>query len=398
LLADAASDGSAGEPMRCPQCGSLGPFYHDGMRPLADGSCTQRWLCRGCGLRFSQPRPPQKSLYCHINTANTIVSNRQVCDLLTEESKNLIATESKTVAGEESRTQQEAKGKIVEFAWKLKREGISESTISHYTRLLRQLHDKGANLSAPDTVKDVIASQESWSNNSKSLVCAAYQKFALLNGISWTPPRYRITRKIPFIPLESEIDQLIASCGKKTSTTLQLLKETGMRIGESVRLKWTDIDSEHNTIALNDTEKNGKPRLFKISTRLAGMLNNLPKNKERVFGRSSIAPAESCLCYQRKETAARLQNPRLLQITFHTLRHWKATMEYHKTKDILRVKELLGHRSLNNTLIYTQLIDCESDDYHSATAKTPEEAKQLVETGFEYVCDVEDVKLFRKRK
>jgi integrase len=321
-----------------------------------------------------------------------------VCDLLTEESKNLIATESKTVAGEESRTQQEARGKIVEFAWKLKREGISESTISHYTRLLRQLHDKGANLSAPDTVKDVIASQESWSNNSKSLVCAAYQKFALLNGISWTPPRYRITRKIPFIPLESEIDQLIASCGKKTSTTLQLLKETGMRIGESVRLKWTDIDSEHNTIALNDTEKNGKPRLFKISTRLAGMLNNLPKNKERVFGRSSIAAAESCLCYQRKETAARLQNPRLLQITFHTLRHWKATMEYHKTKDILRVKELLGHRSLNNTLIYTQLIDCESDDYHSATAKTVEEAKQLVETGFEYVCDVEDVKLFRKRK
>jgi hypothetical protein len=30
--------------------------------------------------------------------------------------------------------------------------------------------------------------------------------------------------------------------------------------------------------------------------------------------------------------------------------------------------------------------------------KTLEEAKKLVETGFEYVCDMEDYKLFRKRK
>ena len=31
-------------------------------------------------------------------------------------------------------------------------------------------------------------------------------------------------------------------------------------------------------------------------------------------------------------------------------------------------------------------------------AKTLEEAKQLIESGFEYVCDMEDCKLFRKRK
>jgi len=36
--------------------------------------------------------------------------------------------------------------------------------------------------------------------------------------------------------------------------------------------------------------------------------------------------------------------------------------------------------------------------YHSATPKTIEEAKQLIETGFEYVCDMEGIKLFRKRK
>jgi hypothetical protein len=38
-----------------------------------------------------------------------------------------------------------------------------------------------------------------------------------------------IERKFPFIPKEEEIDALIAGSGKKTSTFLQLLKETAMR-------------------------------------------------------------------------------------------------------------------------------------------------------------------------
>jgi len=43
-------------------------------------------------------------------------------------------------------------------------------------------------------------------------------------------------------------------------------------------------------------------------------------------------------------------------------------------------------------------MEFENDEYHSATAKTIEEAKQLIETGFEYVTEMEDIKLFRKRK
>jgi len=74
-------------------------------------------------------------------------------------------------------------------------------------------------------------------------------------------------------------------------------------------------------------------------------------------------------------------------------------MEYHKTKDILHVMQLLGHRNIQNILIYTQLVNFESSDYHSATANTTEQAKQLVETGFEFVCTTpENIMLFRKRK
>jgi len=89
----------------------------------------------------------------------------------------------------------------------------------------------------------------------------------------------------------------------------------------------------------------------------------------------------------------------MLKITFHTLRHWKATMEYHRTKDILYVTRLLGHRNIRNTLLYTQLIKQDEDEeYISKVAKTVEEARMLVEAGFEYICDIEGVKLFRKRK
>jgi len=44
------------------------------------------------------------------------------------------------------------------------------------------------------------------------------------------------------------------------------------------------------------------------------------------------------------------------------------------------------------------LISFESDEYSSAVAETLDEARKLVEAGFEYVMDVEGNKLFRKRK
>ena len=60
--------------------------------------------------------------------------------------------------------------------------------------------------------------------------------------------------------------------------------------------------------------------------------------------------------------------------------------------------KMLGHKSIQNTLLYTQLVNFENDDYYSATAKTVEEAQKLVEAGFEFVCNIEEIKLFRKRK
>ena len=69
-------------------------------------------------------------------------------------------------------------------------------------------------------------------------------------------------------------------------------------------------------------------------------------------------------------------------------------MEYHKTKDILHVMRLLGHKNIKNTLIYTQLVTFQNDDYTCKVAVNIKEAAELIEAGYEYVCEMDSQKLF----
>jgi hypothetical protein len=80
--------------------------------------------------------------------------------------------------------------------------------------------------------------------------------------------------------------------------------------------------------------------------------------------------------------------------------HWKATMEYHRTKNIKHVQQMLGHKKIENTDLYTQLLNFESDEWHVATAKNLDEESKLIEAGFEYVrySEKDEVAIYRKRK
>jgi integrase len=137
-----------------------------------------------------------------------------------------------------------------------------------------------------------------------------------------------------------------------------------------------------------------------MSPKLAGMLKTLPQKSDRVFGAVRPNSLRSCYSGTRKHLARKFNNPRLLNVKLHTFRHWKATMEYHKTRDILYVKQLLGHRSLQSTLVYTQLIGLREDDaYHCKVAKTEQEKTTLIEGGFDHVAtDPDGTMYFRKRK
>ena len=428
--------------VKCPQCSSR-RVWKAGLRYLATGKTIQRFLCRNCGYRFSKPNVKlnvssklAKTLNSRSNLLNGSIANRDLSlqkgfnDLpfsksenvrshkLTilgkqlnsfpsynskrqvgdyeKELKNLIATEQKqTVAGNLQKA--EAKGKIIEFAWKLKKRGLTDETITARTYRLNILTKKGADLLNPDSVETVLATEKLTPSSKREFV-AAYRSFTKTFNIPWIPIKVRYEPKQPFIPLESELDQLIASFGKRTATFLQALKDTGARAGELCKLKWTDVNEQNNTVSINNPEKGSKSRTLKVSTKTIAMIKALSKKHgEYVFIPRRQAIYDS-FARKRNRLAVILQNPRLKQIHFHTFRHWKATMEYQKTKNILYVKHILGHKRLENTEIYTHLIEFENEEYHSATAKTIEEAKQLIESGFEYVTDIEGIKLFRKRK
>ena len=295
-------------------------------------------------------------------------------------------------------TTSDLKSLLFNFAWYLKKNGYAPSTIETRVKLLRQLAERGANLYDPESVKDTIARQDGWSNARKELAVQAYTSFLKMNGGTWEPPSYKRVEKLPWIPTEEEVDQLIAGCSRRVATFLQLLKETGMRPGEAWMLKWDDIDFQNNTVRVTP-EKGSKPRILKISNKLVSMLKSLPMKNDYVFKSGKLHHFRGAFTQQRKRIAFKLKNPRINRITFKTLRHFKATMEYYKTKDILHVKELLGHKNIKNTLVYTHLVNFKDDEFISKIARNAEEACKLVETGFEYVCTTpENLMIFKRRK
>jgi integrase len=98
-----------------------------------------------------------------------------------------------------------------------------------------------------------------------------------------------------------------------------------------------------------------------------------------------------------------LQNPRLKKITFYTFRHWKATTEYHRTRDILHVQQLLGHREIKNTMIHiaiehTTFGPGADDEFTARETEKPEETKALLETSFEYIRQKDNLAFLRKPK
>ena len=441
------------ETILCPECGSS-KVWKDGKRYTKQGE-IQRYFCRSCGFRFSESsldsqvklnvsgefleksnsgknlsesdippinfslKPPledsslklSEDVGSHHSSKVTIPEKRlnnfcnskldhQVCVSLAEGAKNLAEVESreKRAAGATEKARQNIKSKLIEYAWHEKKRGLAESTVKQRIYRLKRLVKHGADLYNPDSVTTILAKSD-WSPADKQMMVTTYKSFVKFAHLDWEPPRIQVPQKLPFIPREEEIDQLIAGCGRKTATFLQVLKETGARGIEAARLKWVDVDPESRTIRINHPVKGSLPRIVKVSAKTIAMINALPKNSKYIFN-PNIHTIRQNFQKQRNRIARTLQNPRIRQIHLHTFRHWFATMQYYRTRDILYVKHLLGHKQIKNTEVYTHLINFERDDYHVAFAKTLEEEKELIEAGFEFVrySEKDEVAIYRKRK
>ena len=154
---------SAGTSPLCPQCHSK-KVWRDALRYSTFGDKIQRWLCRECGLRFSDPNDVKKSWSAHekaarkapsneIISGNGIVTTRQIC---VTETKNLVAEHQTIEVLRRSQTA-DAKGSIVEFSFWLLKQGYSKATIQGRVKLLNRLMRLGADFNNEDSIKEIIA-------------------------------------------------------------------------------------------------------------------------------------------------------------------------------------------------------------------------------------------------
>jgi integrase len=282
----------------------------------------------------------------------------------------------------------------------MKNNGKSDYSIQFVDKALTYI-SKHADLSEPEQVKQFIARRQVSSGYKKNLRLA-YDKYCRYYEIEWQMPLYRPEAKTIRIPTSEKLEMLIARAGRTLSVKLTVSKETGLRPVELQNLKVKDVDLDQR-IVYPTTAKHGSGRRLRISNKLKAMLQDhvnmdslgpedkLFKGTAEQYGKQYRG--------MRNRLAKKLNDASIKTIRLYDFRHYFATMLYAKTRDILLVKQQMGHKKIETTLIYTQLLHLdEEDDYTCKTASNIREATQLIENGFEYVTEMDGLKLFRKRK
>jgi len=165
----------------------------------------------------------------------------------------------------------------------------------------------------------------------------------------------------------SDMDKLLSICEDNTpveqrdSLIIELLYATGLRVSELVNIKIKDIDTKERVIKV--LGKGSKERIViynnHTSEALKKYLNDgyhnfnkknsgyliLNKNGDKLSDR-----------YIRNIIDKKIRKAGInTKISPHTLRHTFATDMLEQGADLVTVKELLGHESLNTTSIYTHI-------------------------------------------
>lgn len=227
-------------------------------------------------------------------------------------------------------------------------------------------------------------------------------------GIQFELLPFREGQKLPTLPLECDVRFLISKLGRKTCCFTQAIYETGARPLEIWNQEWRDTQLTKCRINISHPGKCANGRSLGISPTLVGMLELLPRKGMFLFhsDRSGNSDPSKGLkdfmksfSKQRRRIANESGNDRIRLITWRSLRHLKGTNEYSKSLDILHVKDVLGHRTLKNTLVYVHLAsDGYEEHYDCKTARTPEERTALIELGYNLVEKDADMWYFKKRR
>ena len=163
--------------------------------------------------------------------------------------------------------------------------------------------------------------------------------------------------KIPDVLTVNEV-KLILNHTKniKHKAILSLLYGSGLRIGELLELRPTDVNSQRMTVHVRQA-KGKKDRLTILSSKVLKVLQKYFKEykpTDYLFegqngGKYTAGSARKVL--KRSMQKAKINK----NATLHTLRHSFATHLLENGVGISHIQKLLGHQNIKTTLIYTHI-------------------------------------------
>ncbi len=187
----------------------------------------------------------------------------------------------------------------------------------------------------------------------------------------WLPDYLKPTvRKLPLkktLPnvLKSPKDFItLLEAAKNQSTHMYYLISfalyTGMRAGEILKLDWEDIDLSNASLIVRDP-KNKHDRIVYLTKTLCSILEETTTGKRT--GPIIKNPQTGNRLQEYKKAWKTIREKAGIpttgsnRIRFHDLRHSFATINHANGVDIKIIKDLIGHKKIDSTLIYTHLVD-----------------------------------------
>lgn len=165
--------------------------------------------------------------------------------------------------------------------------------------------------------------------------------------------------KIPIVFSQQEIKNLLTvSDNIKHRAVLATIYSCGLRLSELTNLMIKDIDSTTMTVTIRQSKGN-RDRVVMLSEKLLELLRKYfieHKPKKYLFeGQSGGKYSERSVQQILKQTLDKAKISKKGSV--HTLRHSYATHLIEQGTDMRFVQELLGHKSIKTTMIYTHLTD-----------------------------------------
>jgi len=292
---------------------------------------------------------------------------------------------------------------IINTLINMKKNGRAENTIITTGKTLKRM-SKYTDLTQPEQVKTYIANAKRkdgkpLNSNSRARYVHCYNAVCQAYQLKWEMPRYKWIEHIPIIPTTENVNKIISASSKRYATIFTILAETGAEGQELHNVHRNDIDTERGIISIKGT-KGHASGTYKLKAKTLEMLREyLAKNPQKYpFPRPKIM-GQMWLQF-RNQVADNIKQPELKTIQLKVLRNYSGARLYNQLKDPIAVMRHLRHKKLETTMHYIRAITLTDDEeeYTVKTANTIQQATELIEHGFQYITDMEGIKIFRKRK